>query len=754
MIEIASDPERSLYPRLVSIRAVVSIGTTAQIQELWATFNSSPAPLSRRLLAEFVQHASVTAETVALLLVSLEQLEPRKKFEASGLTHSINQFVARAVVDEDALDGGALGSLASGLKKFLDRPPYVRRLECQVSKTFKWLMSPALHTIERLIIARSSHALSDDAFAILAAVPALRFWRGDDYQERKSTVETLVPEWIELNDALFWWTVADCRAIKSATGEALIDDWPVTYIGHFWKFDAASFPRTLLWVTSRALPDDRLVALALCFTTFARNDRPPEWLEQMRTAVAGDPVLEAALKAKLNPPETDAVRQHKAWERKHQRDRSKQERREKRDRAVFVADMKADPVRVRTPPGIKRGQFAKIHYNLLRIVEGDGMRESRAQGAQWAALIPEFGQTVAEAYRDAAKAFWRDYKPGLRSEGASTTQTPYALIFAMAGLDIELSQADAIPALTLAHTRRAFRYAIWELNGFPRWFEALYRARPKQGFQFMWTEILWELANTPIGESLHYVLSDLVYYAPWLHGEFAQPLFEWLTTSHAPGVETLRNMRTIIVSGKGANEYQTAVLARAKLADTRTPDNQRPIWYAIWVDSEPAMAISSLDELLGSGTLSDPLEFTISFVNALLGGRDDTSPVSGFGCFQTPTYLKQLYLLMHREIRVVDDLQRAGKGVYSPTPRDSAQDARERLYQLLTQIPGHISYEAIRELAHEHPNGRYRDAMAAQAYARAVADGDIAVWKQDQVAAMARRLAAIPAGAGARLAAD
>jgi hypothetical protein len=740
LIEIAADSNRGIYARLVSVRAVATTGSAAQLQALWALINASATPIPRRLLAEFAEYALADAENIALLIRSLERLEPRGQFEATGLTSAINNFIDRVPLDSDP----GLPFLADGLQRLFEQPPYVEQRECHVSEEYQWLMSPALHVIERLILARAPAAVSDTSLAILAAVPALRFWRADDYQDRKSAVDGLVPAWIELNDALFWRTVASYRLARSSTDDRLIDDWPITFIGHFWAFDAASFARTLSWVTSRELPDDRLVALARTFTTYVENDKPASWLAEMQAAVASDATLTAALDTKLNPPQTEASRQHQAWERKYKRDNTKRKRREEKDRAAFVADVMADPKKVRKPPGVKRGQFARIHYNLLRMIEGEGVRESRAQGADWQSLIPEVGLEVAEAYRDAALAHWRSYKPGLRSEGADTSQTPYALIFAMAGLDIELSVHGTAAALSTAHVRRALRYVIWELNGFPRWFETLFRARPKLGREFIWNEVEWELRNTPSDEPLHYVLSDLVYYAPWLHAEFGAALFEWLKANRAPNLKCLGYLRTIILSGQGASDAEIAALARGKLADDATPDDQLPTWYAIWVDCEPAPAIASLERLFDDGALSDPLLFAMSFVVALLGGRSDTSTVNGFGQFKSPTYLKQLYLLMHRQIPADDDLQRAGGGVYSPILRDDAQDARERLFQLLNQISGSIAYAAINELASTHPVDRYRNYMAVQAYAHAVADGDVAAWKVAEVATFARRIEALP----------
>ena len=48
----------------------------------------------------------------------------------------------------------------------------------------------------------------------------------------------------------------------------------------------------------------------------------------------------------------------------------------------------------------------------------------RSEYANWQALIPDFGEAVAQAYRDAAVNHWRHYLPILRSEGAQSNSTP------------------------------------------------------------------------------------------------------------------------------------------------------------------------------------------------------------------------------------------------------------------------------------------------------------------------------------------
>jgi len=363
------------------------------------------------------------------------------------------------------------------------------------------------------------------------------------------------------------------------------------------------------------------------------------------------------------------------------------------------------------------------------------MRDSRAQGSDWEALVAEFGEEVAKAYRAAALAHWRAYKPLLRSEGSNTNQIPYALIFAMAGLDIEIGD-DPAPVLTAVDARRAFRYAVWELNGFPRWLEPLYRMRPKMGKNAIWAEVEWELGNSPADQPAHYILHDIAYYASWLHPDMTPLLMAWLQENDAPNQDCLRYCRAIIMGGE-VKPSDLASLARRKIREDSTPEDQRPTWYAIWTDCEPAPAVEDLSKLLRSGSVNSPTQFALRFIVGLIGSREGSSPI--FANFRTPTYLKNLYLLMHQAIPVADDIDRAGKGVYSPTLRDNGQDARERLLGLLEELPGELTYRAILDISLVHPDENYRDYIRSRAILHAVASGDLHPWASDQLAQRMRQ---------------
>lgn len=736
---IAATPGRGIYARIASVRAVGAVGEGPR-RTLWKALIEAPDPLPRRLLAELTAGTEADDEAIVLLLKSIERLEPHERYQASGLTHEIHQFIERMKLNHDRAPSQPLANLVEGLHRYLTREPHVERGECGVSEQFQWLMAPALHAVERLIEGRAAAAFDDPAVTVLLRAAALRQWGDSEVRERKSSLATLVPRWTELNDRLFWTSVTERRALLSAENKRLIDDWPVTWIGHFWNFDAAGFERSVEWIASRDLHDDRLVALHRSFRTYVQNGRPRAWREKLKRAVAGDPDLGSALARLFKPGVSESTQRWKATERKYKSRRRQRDLRLSKDRAAFVEQVAANPDGVRNPRDVEPGQMTGWQYNLLRIIEGDGLRTKRASGAAWTLLIPEFGVGVAEAYRDASLRHWRAYRPGLRSEGADTRSVPYALIWAMAGLDMEAGEdGRGLDDLAQEDAAHALRFIVWELNGFPRWFESLYRARPALAQAPIWKELQWELEHGAADKPMHYVLHDIVYHAPWLHADLAPHLCAWLANHDVANLESLGYCRHIMVSG-GLSEGSMAVLAKGKVEAKATAPGHRPLWHALWIDADPDAGVPSLETALERLGPQDASEFMQKVLIGLLGDRLERGP--RFGAYRTPDHLKTLYALAHRHVRLEDDLERAGKGVYSPTLRDEAQDARNGLFSALTAIPGEPTYHAILALASEHPAVDYRAYMRRAAHDHAVNDSDRMFWNLEQVRLFTRPLIA------------
>ncbi len=732
---IAGDPERGLYARIASVRGVMSVGDAAQKDGLWQAVLGHPDPLDRRLLAEMLEWAPATIDGVGLLLRAIEVLAPFERFETTGLEQALHAFVDRLAVVADAAPVDPLGRLVDGFAVFLAREPLVERRECRISRKFAWVMAPALHAVDRLVAARCSAALSPSAIGVLQNMPVLHEWEGGDFSAYKLSLGENVPRWEILNDLLYWTTVAEARARLAGTETPLVDDWQLSLSGHFWRFGAGDFERCLSWVSTKEDVEDSQMALSRCVTLYVQADRPADWLQPLRDAVRGDEDLSAYLEARLFPEPSAALERMEAEQREWRREREAEKKDRERRRADWVRQLKKDPDRVLHPAGLKFGEFSHDHLHLLNSVTADDASTRSAAHAAWRHLVPEFGDAVARAYRDAAVSHWRVFQPGLRSEGADTGSIPYSLIFAMAGLAIELGEDGAAASrLSSDEARHAFRYVAWELNGFPEWFEALYRAHPRIGLEFVTKELTWELGRDPDAALIRGILHDLRYRAPWLHADVAPLILDWLGRHDLPDDERLRPSLDILAEG-GIPARTLAGLAEYKVG-TPSAATQWPRWFALWVESDPDTAIPALDGVLEAHPSAEASDFAQRFAVSLAGDRHGTGTRT-LG-YRNPRDLKRLFVLLSRHVRVADDLDRVGNGVFSPTLRDDAQHARDRLFGMLAEFPGREAYDAIKALEKEHPVPGHRSWMARRARMRAEADADEPLWTVEQVAAFSR----------------
>lgn len=733
LLGIATDPARGIYARIAATRAVMTCGTRGQKNSLWGRLTTSPEALPRQLFAEIIEDTEYDMASVGFLLASIDKLEAYERYATTGLSQALHGFIDRLPINDAIGELGPLAAIVRGLNDFLDREPYIERRACHVSKEFTWLLGSATHVVERLVSARSEIALSLAALSVMLKVPVARYWQGEDFDEYKSSLHELVPAWKELNDALFWRSIEEARdRLEAKNSERLIDDWPVQWIGYYWNFGAERFDDVLGFIATRDFLDDKFVALSLAHRLFVQAGKPDGWLSKLEQAVKEISALENRLDMLLNPPISPSAIERNEVAAQQKENRKKKEEEGARNRTEWVEHLKAMPDAVRHQPGLKPNELSNNQYWLLRELESSGFLTSRSYGANWEALIPDFGEYVARAYRDAAIFYWRNFTPGLRSEGYDTSSIPYALIFAMAGLEIEASEVDNFPTdLTETELRHALRYLAWELNGFPSWLEKLHRAYPKIVLDVVLIELHWELAHTEAGHHIHYILHDLVYYAPWMHHCLVPSIIAWMEQHEIVNSNTLHYCLYILLSGD-ADDETVSELARSKIASYAVKE-QRAVWYALWVDLDAEKAISAAEEWLSSLSEDDASREAQLFITRLMGSRHSLNTGPGRGSFRNVKHLQALYVLMHRHVRAKDDIERAGKGVYSPELRDDAQDCRDALFNQLSKIPGKETYIALTELAREHPDANYRPWMQKLAYERAEEDADLEPWSPQQV---------------------
>ncbi len=713
---------RAKYTRIAAIRAVLTIGTPTDAAEVRQSFVREGPSLSRDWLGELLADLPHTREAIAWLLEALEGSATKEPHQVDPL----NDPLARCV---NELPLALLGPLMEGLMGLLQREPVVERRHCEISQQYGWLASTAARVAMRLIEARSAAALSSATLTALWLLPIASDYGHHDFEEIRKELPDLVKGWADLNYAVFWQSVAHERARREREkDEGLVDYWHVSIFGGYWTFDPTNFDIVADDIANRPLLDDRLITLTLAFRLFVVGGRPRKWRERLKRLAAKEEALRSKLETLLHPPAgglTKYRKQEAQWKRRDARISVAREKRLERDK-ILLAE-RVDQIRYPGKPGIYTHDQHYLHEQMRSSTNGNSNHWTEGN---WRSLIETYGEPVASAFRDAAVRFWRDYQPRTQSQGASTNQTPSAVIFGLAGLAIEAREEEQwLQRLSPAEAEKAAQYALAELNGFPAWFPDLYTAFPEQVGAVLLKEIRYELANeTSDGES-HYVLYDMAWHGEWAHDQMATALLPTLKGKRV----NPRNLGYLlsIIHGSSVSDVELAKIA-ARKAGTKYDPVFSPIWFSTWVGVNPDAAIPGLAARLAA--LSDPVEQTnlaLRFVVSLLGGRQQAGRARPG--YRTVGHMKTLYLLMARYIREEDDIERAGKGVYSPGLRDDAQDARNALFTFIRETPGKEAYLALMEMERAHPAVKSRPWMGFHAKTKATLDADFAPWKPSQV---------------------
>jgi hypothetical protein len=724
---------RSKYTRIAAIRAIIEVGLPQDAADVRKAFVAEAPPLRRSWLGELLEGLGQAPSDVDWLLAALALAAPKKQFETDPLADALAGYVA-------SLPPASLAALLEGVGKLLNRRPVVEQRHCEISKRYSWLGQAAGQIVMRMIQGRNPETLKKPALSILRKLPIAEDYGRGLFEEIRKELPELVRGWPELNRALFWYCVAEERARrKRKNGERLTDYWLVSIFGAYWAFGSPDFDYVVEQIAGRPLTDDKLTALTLAVALYYQNDRPRAWRERLKRAASIDPEVEAELAKLLNPPKgagSEFKRQQAAWKRRSDREAAKEVKAKERAKGILASRIAT--IRDFGLPGAVSNDQAYLHEQMR---SSDGQHNRWTDG-NWRSLVDEFGDEIAQAFRDGAVGFWRQNTPKLRSEGAAANTTPFTTIFGLTGLAIESREIEGWPsALSGQEAEIATRYALQELNGFPTWLPQLNKAFPSQVVDVISSEIMHELSTeTAEGES-HYVLYDVSWSGDWVWDQIAPALLPAIRAKRL----NIRNLGYLlaIINRSSIDDRTIAAIASQKANATRNLTFS-PIWFATWVGVDPDAAIPALAARFAG--MKDPAEQTklaLAFVVALLGGRSQEGRARQ--AFRTVEHMKSLYLLMARYIRRKDDIQRAGKGVYSPGLRDDAQDARNALIAFIRETPGKPAFLALLEMARAHPDQESRPWMGFHAKAKAAVDADVDAWTPAQVREFGKSLVATPA---------
>lgn len=728
VMEHALTPTAEKNVRSTAFRAIYAIGSDEDREIVRQSFLEETPVLQREWLTDLIEGVKPSEETISWLLACLEKSEFNEGYRFDHLAHGVTDFVQSADVE-------LLPGLITGFNGFLNLPPMIERHLCEVSEKYQGLLGPASKAVGRLIVERHPASLEPDSLDVLDKLVMGHEYLGYDVGNVLSEFSELVPAWPTLNRALFWFGIGRARkAISKKDNNRLTNYWQAPVLHSFWRFEVDDFEYVVDEISGRDFIDDKLVALSLAFNLYVKAKRPRAWREKLKKLVREieNTELSDRLKTYLtHPPQSEEERRIKRqeanWKKQDKTRRKKEEKIHTLNKKRLEDNLESTRKKLRENPGV----MTRSMYYLLeqtRIMESSTEQDAKRN---WERLIPVYGEDIAHFYKEAAISFWRYYKPKFRSEGASSTNIHYDISIGLTGLEIEAYEDNNwIEHLNPVEVELACRYATYELNGFPVWFQCLFDAHPESVCKFLMQEIRYELSVENSEKETNYILGPVSRTGQWGWNKLAPGIYELLEKE--PG--NLSNLSKLlkIVQGSDLPDELIEKLASEKCR-TQTELQRQGHWFAVWTGVSPETAIASLQKRLSEiDDVHEQTTFAMIFVTCLVGGR-----LSGRAFtrreFKNPGHLKSLYLLMHQYIRADEDIDRSGSGVYSPDLRDEAQDARDRLFNLLNQTPGREAYSALDELSRFHPNARTCKWIKLQAKKRAELDSDMEPWAPEDV---------------------
>lgn len=726
---LANNVESEKYLRISAIRALKSIGTKEDFDELLDSISSQESKIERRVLEEVISSLPYTSRntntTIEWIFKSLNRTTQPKRYSVDGLDYALVQFVERLEIDSNI-------AFLKAANNLLERGPFIDKGYCNISKQFGWILRPAIKAVEMLLLARHKDSLDHACISIISKMPKYALYEGFVSNPSSVDLAELSKNWKDLKFSMFWKDIEDSRgeAIKAGGGR-LTDFWQAHSLRQFWNFDENDFDRVVQDITTRPLTDDKLVSISLAFQIYNDSGRPKELLEQLQEAVENDIVLSEKLDSLRNPPpvsekEKEWIESEKKWELENKERITNERKFHSRWKEWLDVNYPKLCDETLLRDAFDKGRYLSAQYYLIGKMRDRKENSTHWAQSNWRDLIETFGSKVANSLRAGLILSWRLYRPSLRSEKDEKNGTPISVTIGLSGLEIEARETKGWPEnLSNDEIELACRYAFKELNGFPSWFPKLFLKNPVLVKKILLKEIDWELENSQSDRETHYVLDKLRWSGQTLWEDVASDLLERLQIE-PKNYSDLGKILKIILSSTIISDQSVSTIASQKCRSLNdTPHIAR--WFAVWIGVQPDQAIQSLTNFLLS--FQDKEEAKIVAMNVVVnlsGSRRERSHARE--SYKNAVHLKNLYLLMHKYIKIEEDINRANTGVYTPELRDDAQNARDRLFTTLENLPGKETFIALNDIAKAHPDKSFRSWAKLRAKSRAESDSDLKPW--------------------------
>jgi hypothetical protein len=350
---------------------------------------------------------------------------------------------------------------------------------------------------------------------------------------------------------------------------------------------------------------------------------------------------------------------------------------------------------------IEAGRHANgLIWGWQQLTRTDSRRARLGTGR----LVELVGADLANAVLVGLQQWWKHHQPGIRAPGENTVL--HADLAGLTGLSLAIQNGLELRALGEADAEKAVRYALFELNEFPDWFENLVEVHPTVVSRVLSGVVAAEWAAT----AEHHGIISWASREPERTSRLIRDLVLHELERAAPGhVRTIHYAIDVLLLPQTGTADLGALLERHALAASSAGIDELSEWVRGWSHFSPERVVKWLEEL----DSSDRARFlaVVLRVASLLEDDLDERHERVAATAWTPAALETWVRLLHNAVRPEDDIDRFGGGVYSPGDRDRAQSFRNRCLSKLASHPSRAAFTALRGIRAAKEMSPYRPLM-------------------------------------------
>ena len=524
-----------------------------------------------------------------------------------------------------------------------------------------------------------------------------------------------------------WHAVEKLKDHPRLLRMGLTNMWQIDIVGWSSGLREEDIPWLLEDARDGDTPLKRKLALSGLMPLWRDTGKSEELLARIRDGAEKSQEARQYVDWWLIPPELseDEVEHRKEMARITKK-RERDERKRDKSWYEFIDRLKADPEQLQTPPpDLKPGGADSRLFYIWELLYAATTERTGYAIDSFGPLAGVLGPDVTREATKALTKFWRSHKPTLTSSRPANKRNLGSKLDSMgiAGVSLD-AKADPRWAheLTNEEAKIAAQLATLELNGFPHWLSQLIEVWPEEVSEVFVHESMDHLAVTP---DQHGFLDKVAYSDAQVAALVAPKLLKYVAEHPELGGEALK--KTFNVIGRSMPKItvrpEMTEIALTRFASTASAEDAA-LYLGFAMRANPDASIEALTTKLDELSPDDQRVLAEYVLPAVFGDRWIRA---GMNPERLPfPVLERLVTIAFRTIRHKDDIEH--KGVYSPGPRDHAEDARSSLFKQLCETPGRETLEALKRIEGDPDLQFPAERLRGLAYDRASADAEHDPW--------------------------